>query len=286
MSQNNKIILDIVKIKNLPPLPEASIKIITAVNDPDVSVDHLVNVLTQSPVLTARLLGLANSAFFGRSGQINDLRVAIIQVLGLNLVKSLALSIVLNTELDTTKCKLFDAGFFWSHALVTACLAQKLSRHIEDKLMTQSTVYTSGLLLNIGLLAAIYILPSQVNDVFDQTDKKEGSVSKQMFESLGKTQYELGGILLERWQLPEIYQTVVKQFRQSGFDGKEKKLVELLELSHWVGAYIVTEKDEQMPEFSELLNKLTLSKEILENCIAEMVSDKDKVTEMAKLISG
>jgi len=285
MSPNN-IELEISKIKNLPPLPEESIKIITAINDPDITVEALVDVLSFSPVLVARLLGLANSAFFGRAGKINDLRIAIIQVLGLNLVKSLVLSIVLNVELNTSKCKNFDPEFFWGHALVTALLAQKLSKDLEGELMQPNIIYTSGLLLNIGLLASIFIFPSELNDVFSKSDPVEGSVFDELNSVVGKSQYEIGGILLERWKLPPVYQNIVKQFRQSAFQGEERHVIELLELSHWVAAYIVTDKVDQLPDFSDTLAQLSIPKSTFIQVVDDTFKNKDNIQELASVISG
>jgi len=286
MSSAEKMALEIAKIKNLPPLPEASIKIISAVNDPDISVNELVEVISLSPTLMARLLGLSNSSYFGRAGQIKDLRVAIIQVLGLNLVKSLSLSIALNVELDTSQCKLFDANHFWGHALSTALVAQKIAVHLDNELMAPNIVYTSGLLLNIGLLAAVYIFPVEMNNVFANSEQTDGAVSKQMIESFGQTQYDLAGILLERWQLPKVYQNTIKEFRRPEFEGDEKILAELLELSHSIGYYIIADNNEEMPDFSYLLNKLSLSQELVDNIIAELKENKDNIDELAAVISG
>jgi len=285
MSQN-KIDLEISKIKNLPPLPEESIRIISAVNDPEITVEELVDVLSFSPVLVARLLGLANSAFFGRAGKINDLRIAIIQVLGLNLVKSLALSIVLNVELKTAECKNFDAEFFWGHALVTALIAQKLAKNMDDELLQPNIIYTSGLLLNIGLLAAIYIYPAEVNEVLANSDRMEGSVLNEMQSTVGKTQYEIGAVLLERWQLPNVYQEIIKQFRQSNLQTEEARVVKLLELSHWVAAYIVNDKADEMPDFSDELTHLLISEELFVQVVEETVINKDNVKELASVISA
>lgn len=286
MSQKKNIDIEIANIKNLPPLPEESIRIMTAVNDEDISIDKLVKVLALSPALVARLLGLANSAFFGRAGKINDLRVAIIQVLGLNLVKSLTLSIVLNVELKTSKCKMFDSGFYWNHALITALISQELAKQISNEFMSPSIVYTSGLLLNIGLLAAVHIYPADLNEVFSKTDRIEGSVLNETRTLLGKSQYEMGGVLLERWKLPYIYQTTVKQFRQPDFEGEEKPLLELLELSHWVAVYIVENKRDEIPDFSELLSKLSLPHDLFIKVVDEVDKNKDNIQELASVISG
>ncbi len=284
MSQGKSI--DLLKIKNLPPLPEESIRIIAVVNDDDISIKELVDVLSLSPVLVARLLGLANSAFFGRTGKIFDLRTAIIQVLGLNLVRSLALSIVLNTELKISKCKNFDARFFWNHTLVSALIAEKLSKQIDDQLMLPNIVYTSGLLLNIGLIASIFVYPDELNEVLSKTDRIEGSVLKEMQSEIGKTQYEVGAILLDKWKLPSIYQTVVKQFRQADFKGEEKCLLELLALSHWAAVYIVEKKMDEMPDFSESLKKLSLSEVLFVQVVDSMNENRDDIEGLAAIISG
>jgi len=286
MSQSKDIELEISKIKNLPPLPEASIRIITAVNDPDISIEEMVSVLALSPVLVARLLGLANSAYFGRSGQISDLRIAIIQVLGLSLVKSFALSIVLNVELQTTKCKSFEPSFFWSHALVTALIAQKIALHLNDELIPPNIAYTSGLLLNIGLLAAIQILPETLNDVLVKADHIEGRVSAEMKSVMGKNQYEIGCTLLGRWKLPTIYQIVLEQFRQNDFQGNERRLVLLLELSHWAAIYIVDDKIDEMPGFLSQLQGLSFSEKGFLDIIDSIYHKKDDINELASVIGG
>lgn len=286
MSSEYKINIEVAKIKNLPPLPDASIKIITAVNNSDVYIDELVDVLSLSPVLMARLIGLSNSAYFGRAGKISDLRVAIIQVLGLKLVKSLSLSIVLNVELDVSQCQLFDAELFWKHALMTAIIAQKLSVKFDNELMTPATVYTAGLLLDIGFLAAVFVFPQQVNEVLAESENREGSVSENMHRILGLTHYEIGAILLETWQLPEIYKVVVQQFRKADFQGEEKQLIVMLELSHWLATFIMSDNQQEMPDFSALLSQLSITEKEMQKVVNDVNENKDNISELANIISG
>ena len=286
MNQYKNVDLEISKIKNLPPLPEESIRIISAVNDSDISVEELVEVLSLSPVLVARLLGMANSSYFGRSGQIDDLKIAIIQVLGLNLVKSLALSIVLNVELKTTQCKNFDSNYFWGHALITAIMANKFALKLRNELIAPNIAYTSGLLLNIGLLVSINIFPNELNKIFSKVDPIEGSVLNEMQYLIGKNQYQMGQLLLERWKLPLVYQEMLKQYRQKEYEDDKSQLVLLLELSHWVAVYIIMGKIDEMPDFSDLLNKLSLSKKVFSAVVNDVEQTKDSVFELATVISG
>jgi len=287
MKQNLNINQEIARIKNLPPLPEESVRIITAINDPDISINELVKVISHSPVLVARLLGLANSAYFGCAGQITSLHKAIVQVLGLNLVKSLTLSIVINTELDTSKCHLFDTKYFWSHTLFRAFIAQKLAAGCpnEEKLEL-STVFTSALLLNIGLIASVQCFPDRINEVLSVSDRTVGSVSKNMLEIVGKTQYEIGEILLSRWQLPQVYRIVLKEFRNKDFVGNEKKMIVLLELSSSLSHYIISDKEDEIPEFSEIMQELSLSKKFLKTVKEDIINNKDNIYELAIAIGG
>lgn len=285
MTKEQGIQLKIAKIKNLPPLPEAGMKIITAVNDPEISVGDLVDAVSLSPALLARLLGLANSAYFGRTGQIKDLRVAIIQVLGINLVKGLALSIVLNVELNTTKCKLFDDSVFWNQALITSLVAQKLAAYCDDEIISPCVVYTAGLLLEIGLLAAVFIVPEQMNQIFSEMEKGD-FLSEKMFAELGQTQYQLGAVLLKTWHLPEIYQTVLNEFHQPMFDGEEKKLIILLELSKKIASIIRTNELEEMSSLFDLLDPLSLSKSQVNKVLNEVNNKKDDIKELATFLGG
>ena len=110
---NHALFLQINKLKNLPALPEASTRILDAINDPEIPIEQLAEVLSLSPSVVARLLGLANSAYFGQSRTISSLPTAIFQVLGLDLVKTLTLGIILNVQFDTRKCQSFDTKYFW-----------------------------------------------------------------------------------------------------------------------------------------------------------------------------
>jgi len=264
MEPTNKIDLQISKIKNLPELSAASMKIIDAVNDPDISIDDLATVISVAPVLVGRLLGLANSAYFGCTVEITDLRVAIIRVLGLNLVRSLTIGVLLNLELDTRKCSQFDSERFWMDALLTATLSQQFSLLIRDEAIVPSTAYTAGLLLNIGLIVAVYLLPEESNQILLNAEENVSSISKEMTCLLGKNQYELGGLLLEHWHLPVIYQTVLKEFENSAYFGSEKKMIVLITICFALAKKITSDQHDELPPLLKQLESFGHSAAIVQ----------------------
>jgi len=278
--------LQLNKIKNLPPLPEASLRIINAVNDPEITVNELVDVLSLSPSLVARLLGLANSAYFGYSRQVNELRLAIIQVLGLNLVKSLALSIALNVQLDTLKCSAFKADYHWSCALTTAVLAQKLSVSIKDKLLLPTTVYTSGLLLNIGVLVAVFLFPKDMNDIFLSCEKSQEPVIPGIHQKFGEDPYKLGFQLLNKWHLPVVYQNVLKEFGSADYSGDERILIILLQLSQSLSRMMNKGESLDVSKVDSMLVDLSLSADKLITVVNEITESRQEIQELATIISG
>jgi HD-like signal output (HDOD) protein len=286
MEPTEKIDLKISKIKNLPELSAASMKIIDAVNDPDISIDDLATVLSIAPVLVGRLLGLANSAYFGCTVEITDVRVAIIRVLGLNLVRSLTIGILLNLELDTRKCSQFDSERFWMNALLTATLSQQFSLLLHDKAVVPSTAYTAGLLLNIGLIVAIYLLPEESNLILLNAEENASSISTEMTCLLGKNQYVIGGLLLEHWHLPVIYQTVLKEFENSAYAGGEKKMIALIQICFVLAKKILYDQNDELPQLVEQLEPFGLSASVVQPIIDKILVKKDNIHLAALAITG
>jgi hypothetical protein len=110
MPQNSAVTAGqkILQARDLPPLSFTATRLLELSADPDVEVDDLAAVIEQDPALTARILGVANSAYFGQVNPVLSVETAIIRVLGFNMVKSLALSIAMAGIFDTSKCPSFD----------------------------------------------------------------------------------------------------------------------------------------------------------------------------------
>jgi len=287
MAVVNKINLQALKIKNLPEIPTASLKIIDAVNNPEISIDELANVISVSPVLTARLLGLANSAYFGCSVPIKDLKTAVIRVLGLNLVKSLTLGILLNLSLDTSQCSAFRSEKLWMSALVLATVAQRCSMVLNSKSIQPSTSYTCGLFLNIGLVAAVHLYPKETNLVLNLTEQNRTSVSHEMTSIIDYNQFEIGGYLLKYWRLPTIYQTVLKEFKNPNFAGEEKEFISFIGLCYALSKKIIVEQQGYDFETEIVqMEKIGLAKEKIRSIVTDISAKKETIYLAALAISG
>ena len=238
--------LQINQIKNLPALPEASVKILEAINDPDIDLRKLVNVISLSPGLVARLLGLSNSAFFGQMRQVDDLETAIVRVLGLQLVRSLTLGILLNVQLDPKQCRGFDSLSFWTHSLMTAVAAQKLTDCANSwPSLSAANAYTNGLLLNIGLLVMAYIFPTELDEIVLKESKNFLQIENEIKDLIGLTHYQMGYLLLKKWRLPETYQTTLQHFDSGDLLEAHSEMKRCMHVSQRICNFILDEAFEQ-----------------------------------------
>ncbi len=286
MSSTQLMQLEISKLKNLPPLPRESARILTALNDPDIELEKLVELLSTSPILVGRLLGLANSAYFGYPSTVTSLKVAIINVLGLKLVKSLSLSILLGTALDSSRCSHFESERFWLNTLLTAVSAQKIATLLKQESLEPSLAYTSGILLHIGLLAAVHVYPEQMEQLLLLEKKDELTLGELMAQYHTIDQYEMGGYLLERWGLPDVFQQVVKHYMDADYQGEVLPMISLLKLANVLVKMMRHDKEGIPSEGLALMQALAIKESEILSIKVDVCEKMDDLNALVKTMIG
>ncbi len=203
---------EMLEIKHLPPLSITASRLLEVVSDADVEIDHLAKIISQDPGLSARIVGLANSAYFGQKQPINSVQEAIIRVLGLNTVKSLAISVSIGSVFRTTKCKGFDLPGYWFASIGCATLARMLAKHIPfDERPSPDGIYLCGLLHNVGWLVLAHGFPMELSKLLQQQlSNPELDIIDLQREYIGIDWIGAGEWLAHRWHLPDmVVQTTV-----------------------------------------------------------------------------
>ena len=234
------------RIKHLPPLSPTASQLLEVVADPEVDVDCLAKIICQDPGLSARILGLANSAYFGQARAINTVREAIIRVLGLNMVKSLALSIAVAGIFDTSACKGFDLSAYWHTALGTAMLSRLLAERITSSQRPDvDSVYLCGLLHNLGTLFLAHALPEPLSKVLAELEKQPDQNLRALeVEYLDTDHLQAGEWLARRWHLPEPVVEVIGCFDDTDYIGQYPAHVCVVSsASGWVMAQMRHQED-------------------------------------------
>ena len=150
MSLRNKILsrLGSVDIIALPP-PILS-EVLTLIDPDNSSAKRLADVILKDPMLTARILKVANSPFYGCRQRVNTVDQAVL-IIGLNAVKCLVLSISIYNQVSTQNSINNDGNTrLWRHFLETATAAKEIANRIKYDLPEEA--YIAGLLHDFGML--------------------------------------------------------------------------------------------------------------------------------------
>ncbi len=188
------------KIEDLPTLPRTVLKITELVNNPKSSARDLSRIITDDQVLTARLLKLVNSSFYGFPQRISTVTGAIV-LLGFDAIRNLLLTTsVFDVFSNHSKLAKFNQEKFWDHSLGCAVGAKVIGNFMRhDKI---EELFVSGLLHDIGKIVEMMFLPQEFSKMTALVKKKNTLLREAELSVLGYTHAEIGKFLGERWNLP------------------------------------------------------------------------------------
>ena len=195
MSNINSIIK---KIDRLTPIPQVASKVMSIAEDPKSSMYDLSKVIIFDTAVTANLLKVVNSAYFGLPGKVDSVHQAIVY-LGMAQVVDLVLLSASGENLQTAQEGYdLEAGELWKYSVASALIARELAE--KKGVKDTHLIFTAALLKDIGKV----ILNQYVKDSFDKINVL---VTKQNFtfreaekEVIGIDHAELGGMVAENWK--------------------------------------------------------------------------------------
>jgi len=226
-----------------------------ALEDSDLEVRQIAAIIEKDPALLARIVGVANSAYFGYPEPVTTAEDAIFKVLGLNTAKNLALSIILSGPFDASRCPSFRMDRFWASALLSATLAQRLAPRVE-KGMTPAAgdAYLGGLLHHLGLLALVHLHPSTMNELFlNHETPGQSFLCEEEIALFGMSHPQVGGWLARKWHLPENVVAVIEHHQEERFSGHHWPLVRLVSFAtRWAASTVGDDADWEITELEPL----------------------------------
>lgn len=189
-------------VDSMPAFPESVHQVMSITRDINCSPKDLVQVIERDPVMTMKILKLVNSAFFALSRHVSSVQHALVY-LGLNTIKNLAVSIATLETLPRQSIPELPMSGFLTHSLATASVAQWLAKnqlHIRDA----SDYFVGGLLHDFGKAVFIQFEPNTYGKVIREAREKNMPLALIEMERLGVSSAEVGAMLAESWQLPEM----------------------------------------------------------------------------------
>lgn len=212
----------------LPPFPMVIQRAIQLIEDPRSSAQSLVDVIQFDPGITANILKLCNSAYFGLRKPVSSLREAVVMV-GFDQLMEIVLSQESATFLQEP-CKGYDLGQtdLWRHSVACALLSRIISKRLNQGVAL--TLFTAALLHDIGKM----MLGQFVQDYFGQIrgliGEKPLSFNEAEKEILGIDHAELGGRVAEKWKFPRSIILAIRYHHTPSQVSEDRDVVEMVAL--------------------------------------------------------
>ncbi|MFC3095985.1 HDOD domain-containing protein [Alteromonas sediminis] len=204
---------NLITAESIPAPPTMLPKLVSLIGDDDFHIDELVALVESDPVITSKVLTIANSALYGYSG-IASVKQAILTVLGVQKLQAIVITI-LSTDVFSDLPSHFPYDRFWFRSLAAAQISAELADIAGIKSDQKFTIYIAALLHNIGHLGLAYCLSEGFEELMhedmDSLSWRE-QINLQRLR-LGIHSVQVTEVLLNLWAFPS---DIVKVLRESG----------------------------------------------------------------------
>lgn len=189
------------QIRKLPAQPKLHTQVSEELQSSRGSLETIGKLISQDPVMSAKILQVVNSAFFGFGREISDTTESVI-VLGVERIKALILLAAAFSQYSGAKCAGFSIEPIWSHSVQVGSFARAIALAETKSTRAAEAAFTAGLLHDIGRLVLAGNLPEMYETVMRLRASRKVTTRDAELEILGTSHAELGACLLAAWGLP------------------------------------------------------------------------------------
>ena len=185
---------------SLPSPPAIVVKILSAVQKEEGSLQKLAETISADPALTAKLLRVANSGIYALPNNVTSVDRALC-VLGTNVIKNIALSFVIATNLRGSNSLSFDFDYFWRRSVTAAVAGELLANQLKQP---NENIFVTSLLHDIGVLTLYLCKGDEYAQLLE--DRMANGVPLRVLETekYRFNHQQLGASLIKSWGLPAV----------------------------------------------------------------------------------
>jgi len=192
---------------DLVSLPAVYLRAKERIDDPDSSLDEVAEVIGQDPAMTARLLRIANSAFFGFAARIETVGRAV-NILGTQQVHDLLLATSVSNAFSGISSEVISMDLFWRNSVHCGVAARLLASRCN--VLDSERLFVEGLLRDIGHLVMYTKVPGLAKEALVQSENEGTELVRVERELMGFDYAVVGAELMRVWRLPDSLQESVR----------------------------------------------------------------------------
>lgn len=274
----------LIGIRDLPTLPAVLGKILNAAADPDSSAIDLGRLIAADQSLSAILLKLVNSSYYGFYRQIKTVTQAIV-VLGFLEVRNLTLTATAFHAFDQFPSK-YDRQQLWRHSLAVALASDRIAKLLNKN---PEGYFESGLLHDIGKVVLDWLYPDLFRSAVAEADEKAIAIHVAEQRVFGMDHATVGGLLGEHWHLPETVVETIRYHHTPSAAVLDRDQVYIIAAANAIAyrAGLGETSSGVMPELSaDIMACLGLTDELCASVVADLHENAVKIDEMVGALAS
>ncbi|MBI4694411.1 MAG: HDOD domain-containing protein [Gammaproteobacteria bacterium] len=179
--------------------PDVCLKVGEMLNDDGASAQDFADLIMRDPNLTARILKLVNSAFYGLQSKVDTVSRAF-SILGTKELARLVYAVSAVQTFSKIPAEVTNINTFWRHSVYTGMTAEALAKQIH--ILHPERLFVAGVMHDIGTLLINARFPEVATQIIPATDGNEALLYIDEQEWLGFDHASLGAMMVENWHLP------------------------------------------------------------------------------------
>lgn len=185
----------------LPESPAVRRELLGLLADDDITVDQLEEAIERNPAIAAKLLQLANSAYFGARGTVGSIGEAI-SMIGLDSVRGIVTSAHLFESMPAAGLKEFPLGDLWTHCVATAIMTRRIAWHVRASTTVNRAAFAAALLHDVGKIVMTLAHGEAYTELRLHPETPPRPFWQMEERRFGHHHGTAGALLLELWGLP------------------------------------------------------------------------------------
>lgn len=194
------------RVEQIPTIPVISQKIMEISGDENAVVRDFVRIIEKDQALAAKILRVANSAFYGFLSKVTSLEHALV-ILGINEVRSVVLGCSVYKFFSRSGSNGFDRTRFWKHSIICSQVARFLGTRFN--VPNGNSLFLAGLIHDIGKVVVDQYFQEDFQQILEHVSSNKTTFSKAEKKVLGTTHDQIAGKLLKQWRFPNEVVTQV-----------------------------------------------------------------------------